>query len=201
MGRSMGFAAADRLALSHPWRSRGFAVVGLVVLACGGITRSGSRETGPREAGTESGVGAEANVCKDPGLSCSSGAECCSGDCSSFNIAWDSDPFGKVCQPGGCAHATDSCSQASDLCLGSGTNCAAGRACTVLGAVCLNDAECCSGYCTSFNLAAIGSPYLYLRCDQPGCAHSGEPCQDESDCCHVVNVYCDGHCNSLGRSN
>jgi len=69
---------------------------------------------------------------------CTSGQECCSGDCT-----------GMACvNPGGCIPAGDTCGQHTGSCCGALT-CTSGvcTTCASRGATCSQGSECCSGQC------------------------------------------------------
>jgi hypothetical protein len=90
-----------------------------------------SGSSGTLSSGGVSGVGAVAGssgapetdgrACVGHGLACSTGSECCSGNCTSLHVAPDGGPTGGTgfaCQERGCKHFGESCSVGSDCCLG-----------------------------------------------------------------------------------
>jgi hypothetical protein len=75
--------------------------------------------------------------------------------------------------------------------------------CADFGRACVNNGDCCSGYCTSFRVAADGGIVGggWVVCQVPGCAREGEPCTNATDCCvGGVGIDCiNGRCGEHGH--
>jgi len=116
--------------------------------------------------------------CRDNGLTCVLGVECCSGRCAS----------GVCLDPGTCAAAGTPCTSRSSCCSG---RCepvvgSSARACVDYckadGAQCSRAIECCS-------MACHGG-----TCGGAFCTHEGEACVANADCCSGVCSTIDGKC-------
>ncbi len=134
------------------------------------------------------------SACREDGVSCTSGAECCTGVCSA----------GRCGLP--CGAAGVSCALSSQCCSG---HChpSEGRCCLDPGQTCTSSLECCSGSCQNGS-CACGPPYS--GCDSasqccPGsdcqsstcCALVGGACSSRYQCCDPSNE-CTGECCSVG---
>jgi len=149
------------------------------------------------EASVDTGDGKHGWFCGQPGRSCNSSSDCCSGECvigGSNGTGLCYDPPTSCTQNGGscivddeccsltctngtcaqgCAELWTDCSSAS-CCSGSCSNDVCqilSPICAAIGASCSEDSSCCSGVCTNG------------ACAQRACAERGVACTSASDCC------------------
>jgi hypothetical protein len=128
-------------------------VLGLAMMfACGG---DDNKENPPPECGAI-------------GLTCTTGTECCSGNCD-MTVNQCAPPT-----PGECLAADAVCQSSPECCTFSCVNyrCSADQ-CTSDNASCDNDGECCSGVCTDGACAPLNME----------CRTAGNACTLNSECC------------------
>lgn len=108
--------------------------------------------------------GNEAGSCTPLGQQCTSGTECCSGQCN-----------GGSCQPPSCISDNAACTLDAQCCGGTctGNACAAlNAACKTLGNACTVNADCCSSLCSGGTCAQSSF-----------CGQVGDVCVSFADCC------------------
>ncbi len=155
----------------------GCAAAVVIVVACG--SSGGTGGDGGTDASTcwsncTSSDGGDGGACTNLGSVCTSGGECCSGNC-----------LNGACQPPPCTSDNQACSGNSECCSGT---CGNGKctplnpSCKSLGNACTAGAECCSTFCENG------------ICAQPSyCGQSGDTCQHNTDCCGGICTITQGN--------